>query len=185
MKIVTHHAAYPSHVVRRATRWASKQIGMPSEVLRGLTVEVGFRRNWRQGGSWGGWYRNRRRLVQVQLSRVPMVYPQCLCHNARERAEEREARDEWELFVSILAHELEHARVFALALDHVSLRALNSEPRVRSVDWRATLAFRADRTSLLADWTRPPAGGIKPPASEPTGKRLPGVVEWIPAKRQP
>lgn len=185
MKITTHHAAYPSHVVRRATRWAAKQIGMSSEALRGLTIEVCFRKNYRGEGSWGGVYRVRQRLVRIQLSRMALVYPQGLCHNDRERAEEREALDEWELFVSILSHELEHARVFFLALDHAATRALNSEPRVRSVDWRATLAFRADRVALLAEWTRPPASGIKPPASAPTGRRLPAVVEWIPAKRKP
>ena len=57
MKIITKHPGCPSHVVRRAARWAAKQIELDSKVLRALTIEVGYRR-CRAGLGWGGWYRH-------------------------------------------------------------------------------------------------------------------------------
>ena len=155
MKITTNHPGYSATVVRRAARWAAKQIGMEAKVLRTLTVEVGYRKS-RSGLGWGGWYRHGQRLVQVLLcrDRAADEYPTSMAHNSEERSAGRDVRDEWELFVAILAHELEHARAFAIARDHTERRRLNSEPRVRAIDWRALLAFRESRDTLLAEWLR-------------------------------
>jgi len=155
MKLVTKHPGYPAHVVRRAARWAAKQVGMDGKVLRTLTVEIGYRR-CRMGLGWGGWYKHSQRLVQVLLPRDRDYddWPTSMAHNAEEKSAGRDAHDEWELFVAILAHELEHARCFAIARGYAERKRLNSEPRVRAIDWRALLAFRESRETLLADWLR-------------------------------
>jgi len=155
MNITTNHPGYPSHVVRRAARWAAKQIGLDGKVLRTLTVEVGYRR-CRMGLGWGGWYRHSQRFVQVLLprDRDHDDWPTSMANNRAEREAGRDAHDEWELFVAILAHELEHARCFAIARDYAERKRLNSEPRVRAIDWRALLAFREARETLLAEWLR-------------------------------
>jgi hypothetical protein len=153
MNITTRHPGYPKHVVRRATRWAAKQIGIEPSVLRSLTIEIGYRKS-RYGGGWGGWYHHVGRRVQILLPRKPITYPTSTAHNTAEREQGREAGDEWELLVTILAHELEHARCYAVARDYAERRRLNSEPRVRAIDWRTLLAFRESREALLADWLR-------------------------------
>jgi hypothetical protein len=153
MKIMTKHPGYPSHVVRRATRWAAKQIGIDGKVLRSLNIEVGYRKaaRWKDGDAWGGWYKHGKRLVQVLLGRN-IRYPTPVGHNRSEA--DRFANDEWEVFVMVLAHELEHARCYAAARDYVERKRLNSEPRVRAIHWRTLLAFREARETLLADWLR-------------------------------
>jgi hypothetical protein len=153
MKIMTKHPGYPSHVVRRATRWAAKQVGLDGKVLRSLNIEVGYRKaaRWKDGDAWGGWYKHGKRLVQVLLGRN-IRYPTPVGHNRSEA--DRFASDEWEVFVMVLAHELEHARCYAAARDYVERKRLNSEPRVRAIHWRTLLAFREARETLLADWLR-------------------------------
>ena len=170
MKITTKHPNYPKHVVRRAARWASKQIGLDGKVLRTLTIEVSYRKSakWKDGDTWGGWYKHSQRLVQVLLGRN-VRYPTPIGHNRSEA--DRFANDEWELFVKLLAHELEHARCCAVARDRKEWRSLNREPRVRAVDWRALLAFRDARETLLADWLREPASRPVKPNPSPVDLR--------------
>jgi hypothetical protein len=105
MKITTKHPGYPSHVVRRAARWAAKQIGLDGKVLRTLNVEVGYRKSaqWKNGDTWGGWYKHGERLVQVLLGRN-IRYPTPAGHNRSEA--DRFANDEWEVFVMMLATNL-------------------------------------------------------------------------------
>lgn len=154
MKIVTKHPGYQARVVRRAARWAAKQIGLDGKVLRTLAVEVGYRRGRSNG--WGGWYHHADRRIQVLLPKIgsDKYYPASMANNSAERQAGREANDEFELFVAILAHELEHARCYAIATNWEDRARLNHEPRVRAVDWRALLAFREARETLLADWLR-------------------------------
>lgn len=168
MKIMTKHTGYPSHVVRRASRWAAKQIGLDGKVLRALTIEVGYRRaaRWKDGDTWGGWYKHGKRLVQVLLGRN-IRYPTPAGHNRSEA--DRFANDEWEVFVKLLAHELEHARCYAITQSWEERARLNHEPRVRAIDWRVLLAFREARDTLLADW-------LREPAKRPT-KPKPSVVD--------
>lgn len=156
MKIKTKHPNYSSIVVRRAALWAAKQIGLAPEHRQLLTVEVGYRRSraYRDGDTWGGWYRHNERLVQVLLGRN-VSYPTPAGHNRSEA--DRFANDEWELFVKLLAHELEHARAYAVSKSWEDRARLNHEPRVRAVDWRVLLTFRESRDSLLAEWTKPVA----------------------------
>jgi hypothetical protein len=94
--------------------------------------------------------------VQVLLcrDRAADEYPTSMAHNSEERSAGRDVHDEWELFVAILAHELEHARCYAVARNWEERARLNHEPRVRAVDWRALLAFRESRETLLAEWLR-------------------------------
>lgn len=155
MKVQAKHHEYPSLVIRRATAWTAKQIGLEARHRKPLTIEVGYRRNRRGGGSWGGWYKHAERLVQVLLPRGAISYPQSMACNKGEREQGRDAHDEWELFVAILAHELEHARAFAVARDWQERARLNHEGRVRAVDHRVLLAFRESRESLIAEWTKP------------------------------
>jgi hypothetical protein len=104
MKIEATHHGYTGTVIRRATLWAAKQIGLEGRHRQPLTIEVGYRKNRRGHGSWGGWYRHNKRLVQVLLPRAPLGYPQSMAHGVAEREQGRDANDEWELFVAILAH---------------------------------------------------------------------------------
>jgi hypothetical protein len=157
MKIAAKHPTYPRHAVRRATLWAAKQIGLESKHRQPLTIEVGYRRNIRGHGSWGGWYKHAERLVQVLLPRGPMGYPTYMAHGKAERVQGRDAHDEWELFVAILAHELEHARAYAVARNWEERARLNHEGRVRAVDHRVLLLFREARDTLIAEWTQPVA----------------------------
>ena len=68
------------------------------------------------------------------------------------------AQDEIELFVAVLAHELEHARAYHVTrnlgwVDRKKQRQrLNSEPRVRAIDYRVLNAFRSDRDRLVMAW---------------------------------
>lgn len=159
MKIETKHPNYPRHVVRRATAWAAKQIGLEGKHRKPLTIEVGYRR-CRMGLGWGGWYKHSLRLVQVLLPRdrnEPDDWPTSMAHNAAERAAGRDAHDEWELFVAILAHELEHARAYAVSRSWDERARLNHEGRVRAVDHRVLLLFREARETLIAEWTQPVA----------------------------
>ena len=157
MKIEATHHGYTGTVIRRATLWAAKQIGLEGRHRQPLTIEVGYRKNRRGHGSWGGWYRHNKRLVQVLLPRAPLGYPQSMAHGVAEREQGRDANDEWELFVAILAHELEHARAFAVARDWQEQARLNHEGRVRAVDHRVLLLFRESRETLIAEWTKPVA----------------------------
>lgn len=157
MKIEAKHHAYQSLTIRRAALWAAKQIGLEGRHRQPLTIEVGYRRNRRGHGSWGGWYRHGERRVQVLLPRGPMGYPQSMAHGKAEREQGRDAHDEWELFVAILAHELEHARAYAVSRSWEERARLNHEGRVRAVDHRVLLLFRECRETLIAEWTRPVA----------------------------
>jgi hypothetical protein len=65
-----------------------------------------------------------------------------MAHNREERAAGLQAADELELFVALLAHELEHARAAFVAMDVDELRRLNHEPTVRARAWSVTRAFR-------------------------------------------
>lgn len=173
MKIETKHPNYPRHVVRRATAWAAKQIGLEAKHRKPLTIEVGYRR-CRMGLGWGGWYKHSLRLVQVLLPRdrnEPDDWPTSMAHNAEERAAGRDVHDEWELFVAILAHELEHARCYAVSRSWDERARLNHEPRVRAIDWRVLLAFREARETLLAEWTRPVAERPKKPKPSVVDRR--------------
>lgn len=154
MKIDTKHPTYPSHVVRRATAWAAKRIGLEGKHRKPLTIEVGYcPTTIRRGGdTWRGIYRHSKRLVRVNLGR-DIEYPSLVGHNRSE--EGRYANDEWEVFIHLLAHELEHARCYAVSQSGEERARLNHEPRVRAIDWRVLLAFREARETLLAEWTRP------------------------------
>lgn len=170
MNIETKHPNYPRHVVRRATAWAAKQIGLESKHRKTLTIEIGYRRS-RMGLGWGGWYHDGQRLVQVLLprDRDHDDWPTSMANNAEERAAGRDVCDEWELFVAILAHELEHARCYAVSRSRDERARLNHEPRVRAIDWRVLLAFRQSRETLLAEWTKT--------AAERPAKAKPSVVD--------
>lgn len=156
MKIEAKHPNYPRHVVRRATAWVAKQIGLESKHRKPLTIEVGYRKSawYKDGDTWGGWYRHGERRVQVLLGRN-VRYPTPAGHNRSEA--DRFANDEWEVFVKLLAHELEHARCYAVSRSWDERARLNHEPRVRAIDWRVLLAFRECRETLLAEWTQPVA----------------------------
>lgn len=170
MKIKAKHSGYPEHVIRRATVWAAKQIGLESKHRKTLTIEVGYcRTTWRRDGdTWRGLYRHRERLVRVNLGR-DICYPTPAGHNKSEA--DRYANDEWEVFVKLLAHELEHARAYAVAQTWEERARLNHEPRVRAIDWRTLLAFRERRDELLAEWCRVPVK--RPVVTRPK----PSVVE--------
>ncbi len=126
-------------------------------MLRTLTIEVGYRRG--RSDSWGGWYRHVGGRIQVLLPKLgkDRHYPASMANNNAEREAGRDVNDEMELFVAILAHELEHARCCAVARNREERARLHHEPRVRAVHWRALLAFREARETLLADWLREPA----------------------------
>lgn len=168
MKIETKHPNYPSHVVRRATAWAAKQIGLEARHRKPLTIEVGYcATTYRRGGdTWRGIYRHSEKLVRVNLGR-DIRYPTPAGHNRSEA--DRFANDEWEVFVKLLAHELEHARAYAVSKTWDERARLNHEPRVRAIDWRVLLAFRESRETLLAEWTQPVA--------ERPSKPRPSVVD--------
>jgi hypothetical protein len=83
-------------------------------------------------------------------------YPIDVGHNWSEA--DWVAADPFELLVYLLAHELEHARVYrAVYPNRAKLVVLNHEPRVRAVGYRAMLAFREHRDELLAEWLVAPA----------------------------
>lgn len=168
MKIETKHPNYPRHVVRRATAWVAKQIGLEGKHRKPLTIEVGYRKSawYKDGDVWGGWYKHAERRVQVLLGRN-VRYPTPAGHNRSEA--DRFANDEWEVFVKLLAHELEHARCYAVSRSWDERARLNHEPRVRAIDWRVLLAFRESRETLLAEWTQPVA--------ERPAKPKPSVVD--------
>lgn len=151
------HPSFPEPAVAKAARWVRDQIGMEHRVFCDIGIRVGYRKRSRRhgGDNWGGWYRHVGRLVEVLIGR-DVTYPACLWHNREEEAagDKAKALDQWELFVAMLAHEMEHARCFAVARTDAERRWMNSEPRVRAVERRVMLEFRDDREGLLADWTK-------------------------------
>ena len=175
--IVSKHPGYSVSTVRRASRWAAKQIGLDTAVLRRLNIVVGYRRSL-SGNGWAGHYKSASRTVEVLLPRDG-EYPTSKAHNAEERAAGRLAADEWELFVGLLAHELEHARCFAISRSREERQRLNSEPRVRATDWRALLEFRKHREALLADWVRVTVPKEPSPALSPADRRAARAVELL------
>lgn len=168
MKIETRHHNYPRHVVRRAVAWAAKRIGLEGKHSKLLTIEVGYCPTTyrREGDTWRGIYQHSTRLVRVNLGR-DIEYPSLVGHNRSEQG--RYASDEWEVFIHLLAHELEHARCYAVSRSWDERARLNHEPRVRAIDWRVLLAFREARETLLAEWTRAVA--------ERPAKAKPSVVD--------
>ena len=154
MKIKSTHRGYDRATVKRVVAWAAKQIGLEAKHAKPLTVEVGYRKSYPRNG-WNGWYRHREKIVQVFLPFEKKHYPANLARTIEERKAGWEARDEWELFVSLLSHELEHARSFAVAKSWADRKRLNQETRVRAVDHRVLEAFRASRDALLAEWVVP------------------------------
>jgi hypothetical protein len=150
-KFQCSHTWFPEHVVRRMVKWISGEIGLTS--TKGLTIIVGPKRSAHRG--YNGWYRHRQRRVEAYIG-VQITYPIGIGHNRSE--EGRVAADPFELLVRLLAHELEHARVYrAVYPDRAKLKVLNHEPRVRAVDYRVLLAFRAHRDELLTEWLVAPA----------------------------
>jgi len=154
VKIKAKHPGYSVATIRKASKWAAKQIGLDGAGLHALTVEVKIKRG--RGARWQGWYWHTKnyapaRLVQVLLPGV-RTYPACAAHTKQEKAAGREINDETEIFVMLLVHELEHARCYHVAKTLADRDRLNSEPRVRATDWRGLLEFRKQREALLADW---------------------------------
>ena len=152
MKIKAKHPGYSAATIRKASRWAAKQIGLDSAGLHALTVEVKIKR----GQGWQGWYWHTKkcapaRLVQVLLARGG-TYPASAAFNKEEKAKGRSVNDETEIFVMLLVHEMEHARCYHVAKTIADRDRLNSEARVRATDWRGLLEFRQHREALLADW---------------------------------
>jgi len=162
MKIITTHPEFPSHMVRRAVAWIAGEIGLRRR--QRLTIKVGYRQRAKAG--WQGWYRNVPRSVEVWIGR-DQTFPVAVDHNREEAG--RTADDVIELFVRVLAHELEHARAYQTASrGSTTGRRLNSEPRVRAIDYRVLQAFRQRREELLAEWTAAPAATPRPTRVQPT-----------------
>ena len=182
--ISSHHPSFTEAAVAKAARWVRDQIGMEHRVFCDIGIRVGYRRRSRRNGgdNWGGWYRPAGKLVEVLIGR-DVTYPAPLWHNREEEAggDKSKARDEWELFVAMLAHEMEHARCFAIARDPAERRWLNSEPRVRAVERRVMLAFRDAREALLAGWLREPERVERPAKPQPstTERRAARAVELL------
>lgn len=141
-RIVSRHPSYPAPFVRRVTAWVAGRLGMPARFLQALTVEVRYCRNHAGRGRWCGRYRHKIRTVTVALPKGPITYPQSLAHNREEREAGWEAADEIDLFVAVLAHELEHARVVVVAENVDELRRLNHEPTVRARAWSVMRLYR-------------------------------------------
>jgi hypothetical protein len=141
-------------------RWACGQIGLPN--TRGLTIIVGPKR--RQHRGYNGWYRHRQQRVEAYVGEL-ITYPIDVGHNRSEAG--WFAADPFELLVYLLAHELEHARVYrAVYPNRAKLVVLNHEPRVRAVGYRAMLAFREHREALLAEWTAAATSRPRPPVDQ-------------------
>ncbi len=154
------HTGFPTHVVQRMVRWACGQIGLPN--TRGLTIIVGPKR--RQHRGYNGWYRHRQQRVEAYVGEL-ITYPIDVGHNRSEAG--WFAADPFELLVYLLAHELEHARVYrAVYPNRAKLVVLNHEPRVRAVGYRAMLAFREHREALLAEWTAAATSRPRPPVDQ-------------------
>lgn len=162
MKIITTHPEFPSHMVRRAVAWIAGEIGLRRR--QRLTIKVGYRQRKRTG--YQGWYRHGSRSVEVWIGR-DQPFP-VRVGNTRQEAE-RMADDVIELFVNVLSHELEHARAYQTASHNsTALRRLNSEPRVRFIDYRVLQAFRQRREELLTGWMAAPVETTRPAKVRPT-----------------
>lgn len=162
MKIITTHPEIPAHMVRRAVAWIAGEIGLRRR--QRLTIKVGYRQRKRTG--YQGWYRHGSRSVEVWIGR-DQTFPVSVGHTRQEA--ERTADDVIELFVNILAHELEHARAHQTANRGSTMgRRLNSEPRVRAIDYRVLQAFRQRREELLAEWMAAPVVTTRPARVQPT-----------------
>lgn len=163
LTVLDEHPAYGRKTLERACRWIAREIGMTPETLRRLTVRVALRRcrgrRYNGGDTWGGWYYPDRRMVVATFG-DGITYPSKVGHNLHE--EERVVHDEWECVVHLLAHELEHARAYAVCKTDADLRRLNHEPRVRAVAWRVALRFRSDRDSLVPQWAAEPKRRPRP-----------------------
>lgn len=148
IKVTSTHPEFDATFTRRAAGWIARELGIPRGGLKGWSVTVRQRRNRSYSGRC--YYYERRVVASVG---VGISSPVSLAHNRDEREREVEAADGAEVFVSILAHELEHARAAIVAgHDRQAMRRLNHEPRVRAIDYRTMLAFRARRDELLAAW---------------------------------
>lgn len=177
MKIITTHPEFPSHMVRRAVAWIAGEIGLRRR--QRLTIKVGYRQRAKHG--WQGWYRHGSRSVEVWIGR-DQTFPVGIGHNREEAG--RTADDVIELFVRVLAHELEHARAYQTASrNSTNGRRLNSEPRVRFIDYRVLQAFRQRRAELLAEWTAAPVVTMRPARVQPTAveRRASRAVELLAA----
>jgi hypothetical protein len=162
MKIIATHPEFPAHMVRRAVAWIAGEIGLRRR--QRLTITIGYRQRAKDG--WQGWYRHGSRSVEVWIGRN-QTFPVRIGRNRQEAG--RTAADVIELFVRVLAHELEHARAYQTASrGSTTGRRLNSEPRVRSIDYRVLLAFRQRRDELLAEWMVAPAVTTSPARLQPT-----------------
>lgn len=163
IRVTSTHPEFDATFARRAVAWVARELGIPRGGLKNWSVTVRQRRNRSYSGRC--YYYERRVVASVG---VGISSPVSLAHNRDEREREVEAADGVEVFVSILAHELEHARAAIVAgHDRQAMRRLNHEPRVRAIDYRTMLAFRARKGELLAAWRQAAAEPVpaKPQAS--------------------
>jgi hypothetical protein len=148
-RIVLEDPDFSELFVQVVSHWIAGMLRFPKGDFDRLTIVVGLRRDRNGKGSWGGLYRHKERTVKVLMPRTPVTYPQSLAHNRAEAG--RQAADDVELFVWILAHELFHAMASHVAETPEQLLDMNYEPRVRNASWDLLVAFRHQRPGMLLD----------------------------------
>lgn len=172
MKIKINNHPYQAAFIRKAALWCARQIGMDRKLLDPLIIDVSY---CKPHDVYRGmaWYHGC--LIELRLPRPDKKwkYPVSTAHTAKERADGRVANDDVELFVTLMAHELEHIRAYQAGRTTADRRRLNQEVRVRLVDWRALQAFRADREAILASWGPATAQEAPRAAKAATGAKAP------------
>jgi hypothetical protein len=143
-RVFSDHPLYPAPLARKVAEWCMQQIGMPR--VPGVTIKVAPMPRGRT--SWRGLYTIRERRVDVFIG-TEVTYPTSIGYGPREA--HWQAEDDLELLVSLMAHELEHCRVYT-STPRDRWPALNKESRVRTVEFRTVAAFRTNRPSLEPQW---------------------------------
>lgn len=177
MNITSTHPEFDAAFTRRAVAWIARELGVPRGGLRRWSITVRQRRTRSYSGRC--YYYERRVVCSI---RAGITSPVSVAHNREEREREMEAADGVEVFVKLMAHELEHARAMIVSSgDPGMMRRLNHEPRVRAIDYRIMLRFRAQREELLVAWRCEAEPAVESAAPAPSKSR-PGLVERRAAK---
>lgn len=149
MKIQSSLTGFQPWFLRRLTVWCCKQLEMPARGVRAVF------RNSRS--CWGGCARGWRRQITVCVGDAKW-FP--------KQAKELHVADRLECLVWVTAHELAHVMQYAQRTRTRLQGGYGGSEK--STDWHAVPiveAFRAQRESLLAQWSAEPVMAIRPVVS--------------------
>jgi hypothetical protein len=136
--------SWPDHFIRRMAAWCCRQSGLPVRELRHAEF-----RNRKRSYSGHAWMSGR---IVCSIGRLGFPTQP----DTRDGMQGEILADRLECLVAITAHEIEHICQYRENRSRALKNRRRSEPATRAHEIRVLRLFRANRESLIAEWSATP-----------------------------